>query len=64
MRQINKQKGFSTVILLLSLILVAIVGFTGYYVWNQQNNKKTTENSNQQETSKTNTVKKNIYKTS
>ena len=36
----NKQKGFSAVILLLSLVLIVAVGFTGYYVWNTQNNKE------------------------
>lgn len=36
----NKQKGFSAVVLLLSLILVVAIGFTGYYVWNTQQNKK------------------------
>ena len=36
----NKQKGFSAVILLLSLLLIVAVGFTGYYVWNSQDNKK------------------------
>ncbi len=35
----NKQKGFSAVILLLSLVLIVAVGFTGYYVWNTQKNK-------------------------
>jgi hypothetical protein len=35
----NKQKGFSAVILLLVLLLLVAVGFTGYYVWNTQNNK-------------------------
>ena len=34
------QKGFSAVALLLSLILVVAIGFTGYFVWNTQNNKK------------------------
>ena len=36
----NKQKGFSAVIVLLSLLLLVAVGFTGYFVWNTQNNKK------------------------
>ncbi len=36
----NKQRGFSTVVLLLGLLLIVAVGFTGYYVWNSQNNKK------------------------
>ena len=35
-----KQKGFSAVILLLSLLLIVAIGFTGYYVWNTQNNNK------------------------
>jgi hypothetical protein len=35
----NKQNGFSAVILLLVLLLLVAVGFTGYYVWNTQNNK-------------------------
>jgi hypothetical protein len=35
-----KQKGFSAVVLLLGLLLIVAVGFTGYYVWNTQNNNK------------------------
>ena len=35
----NKQKGFSTVIVLLSVLVVTAVGFAGYYVYNQQENK-------------------------
>jgi cytoskeletal protein RodZ len=35
----NKQRGFSTVVLLLGLLLIVAVVFTGYYVWNNQNNK-------------------------
>ncbi len=38
----NNQKGFSAVIVLLSLILLVAVGFTGYFVWNTQNSKKDT----------------------
>ena len=34
------QKGFSVVVLLLSILVVTAVGFTAYYVWNTQNNKK------------------------
>ncbi|MDQ5958793.1 MAG: hypothetical protein QG562_612, partial [Patescibacteria group bacterium] len=39
-------KGFSAVIVLLILILIAVIGFTGYYVWNTQKskNKQTTQN--------------------
>lgn len=37
----SNQQGFSPVIILLVLILVAIVGFAGYYVYNTQQNKKT-----------------------
>ena len=36
------QKGFSAVIVLLGLLLVVAVGFTGYFVWNTQNSKKDT----------------------
>ena len=32
----HKQSGFAVVELLLTLILLAIVGFTGYYVWHSQ----------------------------
>jgi cytoskeletal protein RodZ len=35
----KNQKGFSVVIVLLALILVVAIGFTGYYVWNTQQNK-------------------------
>ncbi len=34
------QKGFSAVVLLLGILVVTAVGFTAYYVWNTQNNKK------------------------
>ena len=37
----KNQKGFSAVVLLLSLILVVAIGFTGYFVWNTQQNKET-----------------------
>lgn len=40
----KNQKGFSAVLVLLSLILVVAIGFTGYFVWNIQQNKET-ENS-------------------
>ena len=53
----RNQKGFGIVPILLILILVAIVGFTGYYVYN--NNKKTDKNTTNQETSKTTTEDKN-----
>ena len=36
----RNQKGFSAVVLLLSFILVVAIGFTGYFVWNTQQNKK------------------------
>jgi len=36
----TKQKGFSAVIVLLSILVVTAVGFTGYYVWNSQQDKK------------------------
>ncbi len=35
----NKQKGFSLVLGLLIIVLVGVVGFAGYYVW-QLNDKK------------------------
>lgn len=35
------QKGFSAVVILLALLLIVAIGFTGYYVWNTQQNKKT-----------------------
>lgn len=35
----NNQKGFSAVIVLLSILVVTAVGFTGYYVWDTQQNK-------------------------
>ena len=40
------QKGFSAIIVLLILILIAVIGFTGYYVWDTQKskNKQTTQN--------------------
>lgn len=38
----KNQKGFSAVIVLLGLLLVVAVGFTGYFVWNTQNSKKDT----------------------
>jgi hypothetical protein len=31
----NKQKGFSAVIILLALVVIVAVGFAGYYVWNK-----------------------------
>ena len=34
------QKGFAIVPILLILLLITAVGFTGYYVWDTQNNKK------------------------
>lgn len=37
----KSQKGFGLVPVLLILILVSVVGSTGYYVYNQQNNNKT-----------------------
>lgn len=52
----KNQKGFSAVILLLALVLVAIVSFTGYYVWNTQSNKKT--NSQQTKTADDSVAKK------
>lgn len=42
----KKQNGFSVVIVLLSILVVTAIGFTGYYVWNTQqdkNNKQETE---------------------
>ena len=36
----KNQKGFSVVVLLLSILVVTAVGFTAYYVWNTQTNKK------------------------
>lgn len=37
----KNQKGFSAVIVLLSVLVVTAIGFTGYYVWNtQQDNKE------------------------
>lgn len=38
----HTQSGFSLVVILLVLILVAVVGFAGYYVYNTQQNKKDT----------------------
>lgn len=35
-----KQSGFSAVIVLLSILVVTAIGFTGYYVWNTQQGKK------------------------
>ena len=34
------QKGFSVVVLLLSILVVTAVGFTAYYVWNKKKKKK------------------------
>ncbi len=36
----KKQNGFSAVIVLLSILVVTAIGFTGYYVWNTQQDKK------------------------
>jgi hypothetical protein len=38
----KKQNGFSAVIVLLSILVVTAIGFTGYYVWNtqQESNKQ------------------------
>lgn len=37
----KKQKGFALVPILLILVLITAVGFTGYYVYDKQNSKKT-----------------------
>ena len=42
----NRQNGFSAVIVLLSILVITVIGFTGYYVWNTQQDKKDVANSN------------------
>lgn len=37
----KNQKGFSVVVVILALLLIVAVGFTGYYVWNSQQSKMT-----------------------
>ena len=50
----KNNKGFTVVETLLALILVAIVAFTGYYIYNSQKNKDNeTESVSQSETQKT-----------
>lgn len=56
------QKGFTLVEGLLVILVVAVIGFGGYYVWQNQNDKDTKENSltskaaeNSQDKSKTQT---------
>ena len=39
----KNQKGFSAVIVLLSILVVSVIGFAGYYVWNTQQDKKEKE---------------------
>lgn len=41
----KKQNGFSAVIALLSILVVTAIGFTGYYVWNTQQDMKEDTNS-------------------
>ena len=42
----NKQKGFSAVIVLLIILVLGAVGFAGYYVYKQQNKNTTTDSNN------------------
>lgn len=56
---LKNQKGFSAVVILLALILVAIVGFTGYYVWNTQQDK----NDQNKQAAVANTAKQNTANT-
>lgn len=54
----NKQKGFGLVPVLMVLILVSVIGFAGYYVWNNQYKKKeTTQQPETQKPINTNSVK-------
>lgn len=39
----KNKKGFSAVIVLLSILVVSVIGFAGYYVWNTQQDKKEKE---------------------
>lgn len=50
------QKGFTVVETLLVLILLAIIGFTGYYVWHSQKNANSNLNSAVTTSSKTQTA--------
>jgi hypothetical protein len=43
----NKQNGFSAVIVLLSILVITALGFTGYYVWNTQQDKNATTSDTQ-----------------
>jgi hypothetical protein len=60
------QKGFTVVETLLVLILISIIGFTGYYVWHTQNNSNSSYNnadrSNSNTPTSTNSVNKFVFK--
>jgi plastocyanin len=45
MMKVLNSKGFGTTEILLLILVVAVVGFGGYYVWNTQNNKPTSQSS-------------------
>jgi hypothetical protein len=40
----RNNKGIGAVVVLLSILVVTAVGFTGYYVWNSQNNDSVSSN--------------------